>query len=93
MITCEEAARLMSESLDRKLPLGQRMGLRMHLLMCKLCPRFWHQLQFLRNVTGRFVKEAEKDVSLPSDSLSMDARERINRAVAAGLKNSDPTPD
>jgi hypothetical protein len=89
MITCEEAARLMSESLDRKLPLGQRMALRMHLLMCKLCPRFWRQLQFLRNATGRFVKEAEREVPFPFESLSTDAQERIKRAVAAGLKSSD----
>ena len=89
MITCEAAARLMSESLDRRLPLGQRMALRMHLLVCKLCPRFWRQLLFLRNATGRFVKEAEREVPFPSESLSMDARERIKRAVVAGLKSSD----
>jgi hypothetical protein len=89
MITCEEAARLMSESLDRKLPLRLRMALRMHLLMCKLCPRFWRQLQFLRNATGRFVKEAETEVLFPFESLSMDARERIKRAVVAGVKSSD----
>jgi hypothetical protein len=89
MITCQEAARLMSESLDQKLPLRQRMALRMHLLMCKLCPRFWCQLLFLRNATGRFVKEPDRDVPFPSESLSMDARERIERAVVAGLKSSD----
>jgi len=58
MITCEEAARLISDSLDRKLPLRQRVALRMHLLMCKFCPTFRQQLILLRDAASRYREEA-----------------------------------
>jgi hypothetical protein len=48
MLTCKEAHRLVSEDLDRDLPLGERLRVRMHLLACTSCSRFRDQMQFLR---------------------------------------------
>ena len=79
MITCEEATRLISESLDRKLPLGRRVALRIHLLMCKLCPRFLHQMLFLEEASDHYKKDIEEDASY---SLSVNARERIKSVLA-----------
>jgi len=81
MITCEEATRLMSESLDRKLPIGKRIGLRMHLLMCRLCPRFWRQMLLLRNAANQYREEKEREVLSPSDRLSLEAKEKIKQAL------------
>ena len=72
MITCEEAARLISDSLDQKLPLRLRIALRMHLLMCRICPRFSRQLIFLRDAVNQYREEMEKEISFVSDALSMD---------------------
>ncbi len=85
MLTCKEAAQLLSDSLDRKLPLRQRIALRIHLLMCKLCPRFREQILFLKETLNQFRLEGEGERLLASDSLSAEARERIQRAIAGGL--------
>jgi hypothetical protein len=47
-LTCKEAHRLVSEDLDRDLPLGERLRVRMHLLACTSCSHFRDQMQFLR---------------------------------------------
>jgi hypothetical protein len=52
------------------------MGLKMHLLMCKLCPRFLRHLLFLREAAKKYTGEGERGFSLPTD-----ARERIMRSL------------
>ncbi len=49
MRTCKEAAAIMVAREDRALSLPDRMALRLHLLMCKACPRFERQLLGMRN--------------------------------------------
>jgi hypothetical protein len=88
MLTCKEAAQLLSDSLDRKLPLSQRISLRIHLLMCKLCPRFQKQLQFLKDSLNQYQREAGAENLFIAVSLSEDARGRIRRALAGGSENS-----
>ena len=51
MFHCNEVTRKVSESMDRKLPMRQRLFLRMHLMMCKYCSRFRRQLQIIRNAS------------------------------------------
>lgn len=90
MITCEEATRLISESLDRKLPLGRPIGLRIHLLMCKLCPRFLRQMLFLKEALDHYKKEMGEDTSF---SLSVNARERIKSLLATDSEKKSSIPD
>ena len=79
IFNCSEVTRLVSESLDRKLPLLQRMGIGIHLLMCKLCPEAKKQMLFIREAMRRFSVE---NVTLESDGfLSPEARDRINLAL------------
>jgi hypothetical protein len=87
MLTCREAAQLLSDSLDRELPLRQRIALRIHLFMCKLCPRFRNQILFLKETLNQYRLEGVRERLLTSESLSAEARERIQRAIAGGLDN------
>jgi len=86
MMTCEEATRLMSESLDRKLPVGKRIGLRIHLLMCRLCPRFWRQLLLLKNATDLYKKGVEEDASI---SLPAETKEKLKNLFATNSEKKD----
>ncbi len=52
-LTCKEAHRLVSEVLDRELPLGDRLRLRFHLLACDSCTHFKEQVQLLRAAMRR----------------------------------------
>jgi len=60
MMKCEEVSKLVSQSLDRRLPLHQRIGIRLHLMMCKLCTQNFHQLLDLRKTLHLFMKENDK---------------------------------
>jgi hypothetical protein len=76
--SCREATRLQSEALDRQLGLRQRIGLHIHLFLCKWCRRYGKQIGFLRSI-ARQPKNHE--ASLPSQSLRSESRERIRRRV------------
>ena len=70
MFNCKDATRLVSESIDRKLPFHQRIGIRIHLLMCKFCSRYEKQLVFLRKAsrTQKMHDEnTESYISLPPE--------------------------
>lgn len=83
MISCEEAAWLVSESLDRKLPLWQRFQLRFHNFLCKNCATYRRQVRELDQVTRECLKRLEDDGPLPAATLSAEARERIKKALCA----------
>ncbi len=83
MLSCKEVTRLISESMDRELPFGQRMALRMHLFMCKFCSRYRRQMVLIREAMRHYLEEIEPSEPLPSISLSLEAREKVKRAVAA----------
>jgi len=81
MLSCKEAAALVSESLDRKLPLGQRIALRMHLIFCRFCRRFSRQVLFLKEAAGRVKNGKAGEESPVSGSLSAEAKEKIEQAL------------
>ncbi len=60
MLSCKEATRLMSEAQDRKLGLGEKMNLEMHLAMCTGCRHFKSQINFLREACRRYVDESRQ---------------------------------
>ncbi len=83
MFNCKAVTRMISESLDRKLPFYQRMGITMHLLMCKLCSRYRRQLLLLREtirLQAASSEDTESAVVLPPG-----ARERIKRSIRKAL--------
>ena len=48
MLSCKEASRLTSAALDRKLGIGERFALRLHLALCAGCRRVDRQFRLLR---------------------------------------------
>jgi hypothetical protein len=57
MISCKEATELMSQEKDRTLSLAERIGLRLHVLVCKGCTNYRRQMDVLsaacRRLSGR----------------------------------------
>ena len=53
-LSCKEASRLLSVGLDRKLTLGERTALRLHLTLCDACTRVKAQFEFLRRALGSY---------------------------------------
>jgi len=79
MFNCSEVTRLVSESMDRKLPFYQRVGIRLHLSMCRFCSRYRKQLLFMKEALTRCNEsDCPEDVYGP---LSEEARERMKQAL------------
>lgn len=81
MLTCREASRRVSLSMDQRLPLHQLVGLWFHLTMCKYCRRFRKQLHIIRDLSTR-----QEDVFLeavPAEGLPRDAADRIKNRLKA----------
>jgi hypothetical protein len=57
-LTCRDAARLVLAGEDRALTAGERVRLRLHLLVCRLCPRFVRQVAFMRQALERWKHDA-----------------------------------
>jgi hypothetical protein len=64
--------------MDRKLSLLERLGLRLHLLLCQWCRRYGAQLKFLRSAAHQCEEHLERE--LPQ-RLSPEARERIKQKL------------
>jgi hypothetical protein len=75
---CKAATRLQSEALDHRLTFRQRVGLRLHLLLCKWCRRYGKQITFVRNASQAHPDEVAAAVP---DRLSDEARERIRQKL------------
>jgi anti-sigma factor RsiW len=53
-LSCKEASRLISQSMDQKLTLAQRAALRVHLSACEACTRFGAHLHNLRAAMKKY---------------------------------------
>jgi len=80
MLTCKEAVRLISEGLDRDLSWPTRLGLKMHLLMCRHCSAYGRQLRGLARLFHLRFAEAGS-VERSDAKLAPEARERIKSAL------------
>ena len=49
MRSCKEVTALLIAREDRDLPLTERVGLRMHMVLCRACPRFERQVLTMRD--------------------------------------------
>lgn len=55
MLSCREVTQLVSEGMDRRLGLGERVALRLHFAICRSCANFNRQMGFLREATRRLA--------------------------------------
>ena len=85
MFNCREVSRKVSESMDRSLPLSQRVMIRFHFAMCKYCARLQKQLLSIRQALRA---EGTPVIEGASESLSQDARERLQQLLKNAMKDS-----
>ena len=73
---CAEMARLSSQRLDAPLPLGTRLKMRLHLLICAWCHRYLKQLELMHEHLHHADEHAAASAKR---GLSLEARQRIVR--------------
>lgn len=81
MLSCKDVTKLLSESMDRSLPLGKRIGVRLHLIICKWCARYERQLLLIRETAMRLAATVGAPGESFGDTLSEEARERIRESI------------
>jgi hypothetical protein len=79
---CKEVTRMASEAMERKLPLRQRLEMKLHLLICTLCRRYVKQLQFMHDAVQQHAAQIENGEAPPA-VLSHGARERMKQRLKA----------
>ena len=79
MLKCKDASRLRSQSQDRRLTIGEKIGLRLHLWICDSCREFSRQLQLIRQACRGIEKS--KRIHADTEALSPQAKARILREL------------
>jgi len=72
--SCQEATRLSSEAMERKLSFQERFDLWAHLKVCHLCTQFSKQIHGLRYVLRHYNPQEER-------KLSQDEKNKIKSAI------------
>jgi hypothetical protein len=60
ILSCKEVTRLVSQGMDRKLPFGRRVALRVHFAICDGCTNFSKQLGMIRESVSKLADHAPK---------------------------------
>ena len=86
--SCREASRLQAKAISHPLPVSERVGLRIHLCLCRWCRRYGRNLAFLSGA-ARAQPDAEP-ADAPAPRLSEAARQRLRSALAQGSEPDRP---
>ena len=72
---CKDVSDLISRSMDEKLPFKIRMGIKFHLMMCRLCLNYKNQLDLIRKAILKIEIDEKSDCS--DTHLPDQARQKI----------------
>ena len=89
-LNCRGVSRLLSQSMDAKLPWHHRLAIRLHLVYCVWCRRYAAQLQFLHRAMREMASSPNQT---PHPKLSPEARERMRLQFRKAMDGSSaPLP-
>lgn len=83
MLNCRHITRLISQSMDARLPWSRRLAIRIHLLYCVWCRRYAAQLQILRRASREL---AAGTLGAPAQKLSGEAKQQMVTRLREALK-------
>ena len=83
---CREVTRLLSQGMDRPLPLRTRVALWLHFTVCDYCLRYARQLKFVRQVSRELP---QRGVGRSAVTLPEAAKARLRRALHAERSPDD----
>lgn len=86
--SCQDMSRLCSESLDRKLTLGERIRMKMHGWICSWCIDYSDQVH---HVNQTVKSEGESLAELKDDRLSEECKARMKALMEAS--NTEDTKE
>lgn len=75
MLSCQQTHELVTQADHQPLSLRQRLAVRLHLALCRLCRRYARQSDFIRQASSRLFARH------PRWRLSPEARQRIQQRL------------
>ncbi len=75
---CKDISYLISKSMDKKLSLKQRLGIKFHLMMCDLCRRYKKQLDLIQKAVS-LITSSEKSSDDLITPLPDKTKEKIKK--------------
>lgn len=88
MYSCQEASRLISDALERKLAPTERLRLRLHLVFCKMCRDYEQNIHMLESTLSRL-----NDLDSVGEKLSEDEKIHMHASLKAILGNDSESND
>jgi hypothetical protein len=79
MLSCQQTSLIVSQSYDRRLLWRERIGIRLHLMLCAACANFKRHMDFLRTALRSYAQQELQDNE--QVRLSAEALERIARKI------------
>jgi len=76
--TCRDVVRLLSQSMEVKLPITTRIKLRFHFLICIWCQRYERQLWALRKIASSV---SERVADIYPETLSDRSKEQLKQSL------------
>jgi hypothetical protein len=84
-LSCREASRLVSESLDRQLTRRERWALRVHTILCVACRRYARQTRMIREAVTNMPDSLREKWSDSTSKLSAERRAQIKHLLADAI--------
>lgn len=88
MLSCKESSKLVSESLDRPLTWKERINLKIHLMMCRLCTNYARQITFITTSARKYLQYTN-ETQQQDLKLTEERRQRIKQAIEQQTKFKD----
>lgn len=85
MPPCKEITLLASKAIDTKISLRERLHIRLHILLCKGCHRFYQQIHFLHTIIHHQHAPGHEHSSPFSATLSEASKQRLKDAISSSL--------
>jgi hypothetical protein len=79
MFKCKDISHLISRSMDQKLPLRIRIGIKFHLMMCNLCLRYKKQLELISKSISKI--ETDKKDNYSTAHLPDQVKKEIKKSL------------
>jgi|SRR5215203_6060481 len=76
---CKTITPTLSESIDRKFSIRERIVVRLHLFTCEACVRYLDQIRLLHDLIRKYQPELDH----PTSSLNETAKERMKAALTS----------
>lgn len=66
MRNCREITELVSKGLDKPLGYGERLSIKLHVMICARCRNFQSQSQFIRKAARQFTEQLQNGLNKKS---------------------------